>query len=327
MVILLYGPDTFRSQEKLRELKKKFLRNVEGGSLNLKELDGEKITFADFKKEISTVSFLAKKRMVILKNLISKSKNKDLQKDIISYLKNYDMQDNILLFWEEEKNEKELLAKFLTDGYKKTAKKSEQNFIYKQEFELLKGLNLKNWIIKSVKEKGGAINASAVTMLMERIASDLWQMDNELEKLVSYDKNITEENIRKFVKTRDDENIFNLTDAIGSKNRKLALKLLSEQLRAGVNINYIITMLARQFKLLLEVKDHKNKFSGYVSAQALSRDLKIHSFVASKLLAQEKLYSMETLKNIYSQILDIDFKSKTTSLDIELLLDVLIVKN
>lgn len=318
MLIFLYGPDTFRSLQKLKELKNKFIKDVEGGSLNLADLDGEKLTYADFKKQISTVSFLSPKRMIIFRNIISKGKNKDLQKEIIEFLKKDEgRNENVLIFWEEEKKEKDALFKFLI-GLNAGA-------VFKQEFDFLKGVALKKWIIKEVLEKGGEIKADAINMLVERVGSDLWQMNNELKKLASYDKNITCESIKKFVKTKDDDNIFNLADAIGSKNKKLALRLLTEQIRLGVNINYILFMLARQYRLLLEAKDFLAR-DERANCRSLALALKIHPFVAQKIYSQVKFYEMQGLKKIYKCLMNIDLKSKSTSSNIELLLDMLIVE-
>ncbi|MFH1191871.1 MAG: DNA polymerase III subunit delta [bacterium] len=317
MIIFLYGPDTFRSLQKLKELKNRFLREVEGGSLNLADIDGEKLTYGEFKKQISTVSFMSRKRMIILRNIISKGKDKNLQKEIIDFLKkDAGGNENVLIFWEEEKKEKDVLFKFLTG--------LNAGSVFKQEFELLKGVALKKWIIKEVSDKGGEIKAEAVNMLIERIGSDLWSMNNEIEKIISYDKNVTCENIKKFVKTKDDDNIFNLVDAIGAKNKKLALRLLTEQIRLGVNINYILAMLARQYRLLLEAKDYLAR-DNRANSRSLALGLKIHPFVAQKLYSQVSFYNTEALKKIYRCIMNIDLKSKSSSVNIELLLDMLIV--
>jgi len=320
MIIFLYGPDTFRSMEKVKELKNKFISEVEGGALNLAELYGEKLTFADFKKEVSTVSFMSSRRMVILKNVIAKSKKENLQEEIINYLKESADSDNVLIFWEENKNGKKKLFKFLT--YPQNLLK-----IYKQEFNLLKGFELRNWIIASVKKKGAQIESKAVYALEERIGGDLWRMNNEIDKIISYDKKISVENVKKMIKARYDNNIFNLTDAIGSRNKKLALKLLKDQLSAGSNIYYILTMMARQYRMLLEVKDYlvKNNLNR-ASSHILARDLKMHPFVAQKLVNQESLYKVEELKNIYFEIMNIDLKSKQSSASAELLLDILVCK-
>ncbi|MFH0854263.1 MAG: DNA polymerase III subunit delta [bacterium] len=327
MIIFLYGHDTFRSLKKLHELKEKFLKNVDGGALNLAEIDGEKLTFADFKKEISTVSFMSPKRMAIFKNIISKNKDKNLQDNIIEYLNKHKNDETIIVFWEEAIKAKEVLVKYLLSlkNNRQAASLRKQD-AYLQEFKLLNDAELRNWIIKTTSEKGGEIDGASLNMLIERIRNDLWQMNNELDKLISFSSKISVENIKKFVKTKDDENIFNLTDAIGNKNKKIALRLLTEQLRTGTNINYIITMLARQFRILLEVKDYLAKDARSFSPYDISRDLDIKFFVVKKILKQVKMYEMVNLKNLHSQILEIDLKSKTNSAHMELLLNMLIVK-
>ena len=62
MIIFLYGPDTFRSKEKLKMFKEKFIREVDKSGLNLIDLDAEKMTITDLNKAVATQSFLAKKR-------------------------------------------------------------------------------------------------------------------------------------------------------------------------------------------------------------------------------------------------------------------------
>ena len=50
MIIFLYGADTFRSREKLKSLKDRFIREVDRSGLNLIELDGEKAGINDINK-------------------------------------------------------------------------------------------------------------------------------------------------------------------------------------------------------------------------------------------------------------------------------------
>ncbi|MFC1613211.1 DNA polymerase III subunit delta [Patescibacteria group bacterium] len=326
MIIFLYGADTFRSYQKLKGIKNAFLKKIEGGNLNLAEIDNNNLTFADFKKEVSTMPFIAKERMVIFKNIISQNKKDDLQQQIIQLLKteNYP-QENVIIFIEDAPDKRKALFKYLTN--KKNPIK-----VYQQEFNFLNDMQLKKWIIQKVTENNAEINGQAVgarhavPLLINKIGNNLWQMNNEINKLASYDKNISIENINALVRTKDDDNIFNLTDAIGNKNKKLAFQLLAEQLHSGANIMYIMVMLTRQYRLLLEIKDYLLT-SGNVNSSSyeISGKLKMHPFVVQKLLSQARLYDMSILKKIYNKILQIDVKSKTTNLNIETLLDMMIV--
>lgn len=319
MIIFLYGSDTLRSMQKLKELKNKFIKEVDKFGFNLAEIEGEKLSLNDFRKEVGTMPFMAKRRMSIFKN-ISKSKKKDLEKGIIDYLKdNNSSEDNIVILWEDEKKPQSSLFKFLTN--KNNLK------IYKQEFEPLKGVELYNWIAFEIKKRGAQISREGITLLIEKIGTDLWQMDNELEKLINYDKNISFENIKEMVKSKNDENIFNLTDAIGGKNKKLSIHLLSQELESGINTNYILTMLERHYRLLLELKDYLSKEGNNSSPLKIGKDLSLHPFAAKKLLNQVNLYKSEKLNAIYREITMMDIKSKTSNVDIELLMDMLIIKN
>jgi len=319
MIIFLYGPDTFRSREKLKKIKNAFLTKVTGGNLNLIEIDNNNLTFADFKKEVSTMPFIAKERMIIFKNIISQNKREELQQQIIHLLKteNYPA-ENVIVFIEDAPDKRKALFKHLTN--KKNPIK-----IHQQEFNPLNAPQLKKWIIKKVNNVNGKINDQSVSMMIDKIGNNLWQMNNEINKLASYDKNISLKNINALVKTKDDDNIFNLTDAIGNKNKKLAFQLLAEQLHAGVNMMYIMVMLARQYRLLMEIKDYLLRTGNEnESPYTISNKLKMHPFVVQKLLSQAKLYDMPILRKIYNKILQIDIKSKTTNLNIETLLDMMI---
>ena len=50
MIIFLYGPDSFRAREKMKQLKQKFIREVDKSGLNLIEMDGDKMTLNDYLK-------------------------------------------------------------------------------------------------------------------------------------------------------------------------------------------------------------------------------------------------------------------------------------
>lgn len=325
MIIFLYGSDTFRSLQKLKQLKEKFLKDVAGGSLNLIEIDGEKLSFAEFKKEVTTISFLAEKRLIIIKNIICKGKNRDIQKEIIEYLKERKNDENVLVFWEEEKREKDLLFKLLLQLDKKERIANPvKREIFKQEFEPLKGANLKEWIISSAKEKGGAISSGNADFLIEKIGNDLWQLNNELDKLISFSKKISSDDIKKIVIAQNDESIFELTDAIGGRNKRRALELLNNQIQNGTNVNYILAMLARQYRILMEIKDYIAKNENKTEDN-LARGLNLHPYVVKKLASQIKLYEMATLKKIYKKVSECDLKIKTSRINPELLLDLIIL--
>ena len=137
---------------------------------------------------------------------------------------------------------------------------------------------------------------------------------------------ITLNEINLLVRGNFAEDIFRLTDAIGNQNKKLALQLLNQQL---INTDpkehpRIFSMIIRQFRLLIQIKDVLAKQT--VSQASLAKQLGLHPFVVSKTLPQTNKYTLEQLKNIYQKLLMVDIKIKTGQAPPELLLDILIAE-
>jgi len=323
MIIFLHGPDTYRSRQRLKFYEEGFKKKYDPSGLNVVRLDGETLTTEEFRKSVGQVGFLAKKRFVVVENLIHKNKNKKIQEEIIEYLDNEWSDDNVLVFLEDEaekvvrgkKGQKEAAKPLLA---RLTQEKSE-------EFTLLSGEKLNKWIREEVKKRGGKIANPAVLELASLVGSDLWNMVSEIEKLINYKTKglITADDIKSMVKAKFDENIFHLTDALAAKNAKLSFQLLHDQIASGAHELYVLTMLVRQFRILLQVREILDKESNYY---AIASRLGLHPFVAQKAIRDARKFSLEELKNIYQQLLEIDIKIKTTQEDPRLLFDLLVTR-
>src|SRR5688572_28728575 len=75
-VVFIYGEDSFTALQHLQAIKAKYIE-VQTGDLNLCDLDGATISVDELTRQIKTLPFLAKKRLVIVRNTLS-SKNKVL---------------------------------------------------------------------------------------------------------------------------------------------------------------------------------------------------------------------------------------------------------
>lgn len=322
MLIFLYGEDTYRSNQKLKEIKNKFIKEVDESGMNLTTLEGAGLKFEEFNQHVKASPFLARKRMVIIKNLISDNKSKEIQKEIVELLdqetKKSD-QENILVFWEPASIAKTKAKNALWDRLIKEK--------FAQEFKPLTSSQLNKWVEKEIKNHNSKIEKQAIPVLAAMVGNDLWQMNNEINKLINYrqDKIIIVADIENLVKAKYDGDIFKLVDSLGNKNKKQALKLISDQLNLGSNEMYLLVMLIRQFRILLLIKDLQNSNPNITKAE-ISKELKIHPFVAQKVLYQAKNFTLDQLKNIYQLLLNIDFKIKTSSAKPKLLFDLFIAQ-
>jgi DNA polymerase-3 subunit delta len=297
MIILLYGEDTYRQKEKLGEIMEEHKQKHKSG-LNLRYLEGKNISFDDLRNEMLGISMFKEKKLIVVLDPLSNSK---LKEDFLEKGEAFIASDNVLLLVEQAKILKaDKLLKFLEKKGKI------------QEFELLTGVKLKNWIKKEIEEKGGTINETALEKLIEYVGSDLWRMENEVLKLVNYSKNITEKNIDLLVHPSHETNIFDTVDAIAAKNKRKAMDLIKSHIEKGESAIYILAMIASQIRNIISVK-------GGGPGQ-----LGMHPFVFRKTTYQANNFNLEELKSIYARITQLDSEIKVGKINQSIALDVLI---
>lgn len=311
MIFLLHGPESFRRQEKLKELKAKYINKLDPLGQSLSILDGSKITAKNLSDSLSSGSLFTKKRMLIIENIFD---NK--QENIFSILlelikKNEGDDDNIIIFNE---------AQIKKTNLKAEAKKLLNYLLkqpYVQEFKNLTSLQLNSFIKQRIKDRGAKISYSALSLLLLKIGNDLWRLSNETNKLIAAanGKEISNALVEELIKGDVEENIFALTDALGAKSSALALRLFEEQLEAGMSLQYILTMLQRQVKIILNIKLLQN--SSNLSENQITKNLKLHPYVIKKAIYQAKNFSLAELENYWQTLLDIDLDSKKGKSDIK----------
>jgi DNA polymerase-3 subunit delta len=315
MIIFLYGEDVYRSGRKLAEIKSKFLeKNKEGASLSVFDFAEKDYNLDDIITNISSGGLFSQKRLALIKNIFSAKKifeNDNFEKFLKSEAKN-EKSDLILVFFDSGKIKKsEKFYKLL------------QKIAKCQEFKLLDGMKLKNWIIEKIRNIGEgkiSINPAAVEKLVIFVGNDLELLSREVEKLVNYKNKgeITASDVEKLVKSRIDSDIFKTVDALARGDKRTAIELLHNHLESGEDPFYLLSMYFYQFRNLVKIKPLAEK---NIAQHEITSKLKMHPFVVRKTLDQARNFSWEKLKSLYNVLCRIDFESKTGKIDIALALD------
>ncbi|MCK4782048.1 DNA polymerase III subunit delta [Candidatus Parcubacteria bacterium] len=300
MIIFLYGQDVYRSRKKLREIIEHY-EKVRKSGLNLKVFDlfAQVFSFQDFKDVIRSASMFKEKKLIILKNIFSSS---DFQEKFLKEKEKYLKSEDVILFYCEEKiAANKPLFKFL----KQRAKA--------QEFKLLEGIELKNWLRREFKSYNSRISPEALEKLIAFVGNDLWRFSNEIRKLVSFKnkKQIERQDVELLVKPKIETDIFKTIDAIALRNKNQALKFLHKHLEKGDSPLYLLSMINFQFRNLLMVKEQ-------------SRPVGMHPYVARKSMEQARKFSLEELKKIYLKIFQADLSIKTGRIEAGAALDLLV---
>ena len=305
MIIFLHGADTFRSHRMLQEMKNKFIKDIDNESNSLNAVDGQNATLKEIGEKINTGSLFVKKRMIVISNIFKNKKTK-IFTELVDYLKKFSAgEDNIIIFIDEELGGKDKALK--VDAKKLFTFLNKQKYV--QEFKALTNLQLLSFIKKEAGNYNKEIGANAAALLINYTNGDLWTISNEIKKLSFYSpvKIINENDVKELCVGAVNEDIFALTDALSSKNRTQALKLLEEQYSAGLSDEYLIAMLIRQFKILLQIR---TAIDSNLSPAETSMQLKLHPYVIKKGLLQARNFSADNLKNYLNKLINLDFSNK-----------------
>jgi DNA polymerase-3 subunit delta len=331
MILFLHGPDDFRIKRKLSELKEKFRADVDPSGEAIVSFDGTRLALNDLNTAVNSGSLFVRRRMVVVENVFQ-NKNKEIFSTLLEYVKKEDEKNsdpkegNILIFCDENIGAHPTKARKELWQYLALSK-------FSQEFKVLTNTEINSWIKKEANRLGAEISVQVSAELASILDNDLWRIQSELEKLINYKSGmklldggkleISKEDIENMSKGVFDDNIFALTDAIGSKNKPLALKLFEEQMQNGTSFDYLLTMTIWQFKRLLQVRQALDLGHG---SRKITTDLKIHPFVVQKSINQVRTFELDYLKNILRELVEINKKTRETGTDAKTLLGLLIVR-
>ena len=299
MFYIFHGDDSHSQRAHLAKLTAK-LGDPGLLDLNTTRFEGY-VSFRDLCQACDAMPFLAPVRLVIVEGLLSHPKtDKDYLKSLEAYLPHMPNSARLVFLEPKTLSDKNALIKL--------ADKADNGYV--KQFLLPQDRELEKWIQKSTAEKGGQIAPRAVNMLATNIGSNLALLDNELEKLILYkgDAEITPADVELLSPYLAEASIFDLVDALGNRNEKKAAMLLQKKFTEGIDPFYLFSMFIRQFRLLIQVKEAAEDGS---RPPAISKQLKMHSFVAGKLYQQSQQFSLPQLEQIYRHLLDVDVQVKT----------------
>ncbi|MCP4538037.1 MAG: DNA polymerase III subunit delta [Chloroflexi bacterium] len=320
---VFHGPDEFTRAETLADFKRR-LGPPDTVDLNTTHLDGKRLTLAELRHVCDAIPFLAKKRLIIVNGLLTRlasRKGKEIataQKEFLAALADYvpRLPETTRLVFVENKS---LPAKH---PILQLTQQEERGFA--KAFAPPKDHALPGWVKARVRKHSGEIESQAAHQLATVVGADLRLLDQEIIKLVTYtnaERPITPADVDALVPYAQTAIVFDMVDALGRRDGRTASQTLHSLLDAGEHPMGLLAMVARQFRLLIQVKELKTQ--GLTSQQA-AKTLKLHPFPTGKLYNQANHFSAEQLETVYRHLLDTDVDIKTGKIEPEVALDLLV---
>jgi DNA polymerase-3 subunit delta len=320
MVIILTGADTYRSLQRLRQLREAFTQKHDPQGLGAVVLDGDSINEEDVRNALGSGGLFSKHRLVVIdpyRSAKSSLKPTGLSAAAVLIVKD---QETILII--REVAEAPTTKRGSRAGKAAVALKIPGAKV--EEFPAMDVGTCERWVAAEVKKLGGQINTAVARCLVSATGPDTWRLHNEIDKLLAYatGRSITDKDVEELVMDKVESDIFRLTDAVGNNRRAEALRCLRHELEAGVNPLAILAMLERHVGGLLQIAKLKPE-----SSAAAARELGMHPYVAQKSFSQAKTIGYDRLRSWYRRLINIDRDLKSTALEAETLLGLFLMRD
>ena len=296
MIILIYGNDGYRINQKTKEYINVFQKK-HGGLLGLKKFDlKDKDGFDELKKFFEISSMFASKKLAVADNFFTASSVEKLEE----FLKKSDItksQESFLLISETHASELKEKGKKLLDW---VIKKAEQ----KQEYKTFKNFSeAKVWLKKEFKDFN--IEDSALSLLFESFGSDTWRLANELKKIGDYkqDEKITKNDVLEMSVLEAHPNIFQIFDSFFEQDKKKALYNFEEAVHSGVDEGMLFNVFIDQVRTAVYLVLGREK------------ELDCHPYKIQKIKSKLRNFKREQLLGLFDDLAEIDLGVKTGKID------------
>jgi len=284
---VLHGDDAFSLGEELAGLRAKLAGgDPVMGDLNTTTLEGSRLTLGELRHSCDAIPFMADRRLVIVEGLLwrlapggragrggsvaaeASGSKQQLLDQLAAYLPHLPPTTR-LVFVENETlpDSHPILEVARAEGKHRRA--------WVRQYRLPRERDLPGWIRQRAEEKGGGISSEAVSMLAGLVGTDLRLLDQEIEKLLLYadDRQVTSDDVQALVSHARETSIFDLVDCVGRRQTDRALQLLHRLLEDGEAPLYLLTMLARQIRILIQVAELQERG---LTPKEVARRLKLH---------------------------------------------------
>lgn len=308
-VYLIFGEEAY-----LRKQYRDKLRDAlcdAGDTMNYAKYEGKDIDQNEVADLVNTLPFFAERRVILIQNSGWFKASNDRIVDIIKNIP----ESTYLIIEEGEVDKRGKLYKAVTSkGYAAECKAPDE-------------ATLKKWIAGMLKKENKQISMAAVDLFLDKTGADMENIKRELEKLVCYtmDKDaILPEDVEMICTTRVQNHIFDMIEAIAVGQQKKALNLYYDLLSLKEPPIRILFLIGRQFNLLLQVKELKQK--GYDGRTIAEKTGLRAGFITNKYIDQSKRFTVQFLRQAVEDCVAADEAIKTGKMGDVMSVELLIIQ-
>ncbi|MEW9701560.1 DNA polymerase III subunit delta [Paenibacillus sp. SI8] len=308
-VYLCYGPEKYKMREFIQILSDSLIE-PEHREFAVSRFDLGEISLSAVLEDAETLPFMVPKKLVIATNALFFTGAKESSKvehhldRLIDYLKS--PADHAVII-------------FTVDADKLDERKKVVKALKEREaavpFLTLTGEELQQWVTKQAEKLNFSFTGGASDQLILYTGGNLQSLSAEIEKISLYvgdGGTASPDTIDQLVSRSTEQNVFILIEDIVNLRLERAFVILEELLKQREEPIKIAALIARQFRIMLQVKELSKM--GY-SQQQMASQIGLHPFAVKVAEGQARKYEADKLGTIMAQLADLDFQMKSGKID------------
>lgn len=307
-IYILYGEEAYLRNQYKDKIKNALLG--EGDAMNFHYFEGKDVKVGEVIDLAETMPFLADRRVIMLENSGLFSHGGEQLAEYLAVLS----QTSYFVFVEPTVDKRSKLYKAATAKGRAI------------EFKAQDESTLKRWILGFLKKENKNITERDLNLFLDKTGSDMENIRGELEKLLCYCMErdvITAQDIEAICTKQVSSQIFDMINAVAERRQKAAMDLYYDLLTLKEPPMRILFLITRQFNLLLQVKELKNK--GY-DANTIGEKVGLAGFIARKYVAQAAKFKEADLRRALTDCVEAEEAVKTGRMNDVMSVELLIVK-
>lgn len=171
-------------------------------------------------------------------------------------------------------------------------------------------------VVELFAARGRTIGLDAAGILVRAVGYDLQRLSVEIEKVVAFSGDrttLSREDLEQVMSTTAPTSIFDFLDALGSRDARTALRLLSDMLAEGESLFGLHAMSVRHIRSLLSIRALLDRPEGVRSPDALAREVGLIPWQARNLMRQADRFTSRELVDALRGAAEGEARMKTTS--------------
>ncbi len=305
---LLYGEEAYLRRQYRDKLKAALVPQED--AMNCSVYSGKDINANEVVDLAGTMPFFAERRVVIVENSGWFKSGNDQIAALVKSLPD----TTCMIFVEAEVDKRGKLFKAVTaNGCAALCEMQDE-------------ATLRKWVMGLLKKENKTITPDALNLLLDKTGTNMENIRREVEKLVCYryyEDGITAADVEELCIVQIQNQIFDMVEAVAQKKQKKALGLYYNLLALKEAPMKILALTARQFHMLLQVKEMKSK--GYQESDIARQTGLNPYFLKKKYIPQAAQFKLPQIEAALRTCVEAEENIKTGRMSDMLSVELIIV--